>query len=149
MNFHIIDVSKQTVSEFSSEFSKPKALGLVAWYRFARPAIVLMIWVLAASYIRWCVANADKNELSLDAFMPSIVGMTMIAIAMVAWTIARSLVVRQAQHAPRDVDHADHIALLTTASRVPDAGRCLVAYHDDAGNISHVEAVADATKYAA
>lgn len=146
MDLPIIDVSKQTVSQFSSEFSKPKAVRMVAWYRIARPALVLIIWVLAASYIRWCIVHADESELSLDAFMPGIVGMTAIAVAMVAWTIARSLVVGHAEHAPSHADRTDGAISPAAASRSPDAGRCMVAYHDDDGNISRVEALADAAR---
>ncbi|CAN0628612.1 conserved protein of unknown function [Burkholderia multivorans] len=146
MDIPIIDVSKQTVSEFSSEFSKRKAVRLVAWYRFARPAMVLMIWVLAASYVRWCIANADDSELTLDAFMPGIVGMTTIAVVMVVWTLLRALVAGHAGQVPSREARAGHVVFPAAASRAPEAGRCLMAYHDDDGNIARVEAVAGAVQ---
>ncbi|MFP3589689.1 hypothetical protein SCB29_39715, partial [Paraburkholderia sp. SIMBA_055] len=66
MEFPIIDVSKQSVSQFATEGSRAKAMRTVAWYRVVRPTLVLGTWVLAALYIRWCLANASEEELSLD-----------------------------------------------------------------------------------
>ncbi|MBC8752467.1 hypothetical protein OKW43_007405 [Paraburkholderia sp. WC7.3g] len=138
MNFPIIDVSKQSVAQFATECSKGRAMRTVAWYRVVRPALVLCMWVLAAVYIRWCLANASPEELSLDAFMPGITGIAAVAAAMTVWTIGRQMDAINT-HRARRMPVSDDVSLDATREiAVGNAGRCLVAYHDDDGAVSHV-----------
>ncbi|MBP0595802.1 hypothetical protein J8I87_40480 [Paraburkholderia sp. LEh10] len=139
MEYPIIDVSKQSVSQFATECSKAKAVRFVAWYRFVRPALVLGTWVLAAIYIRWCLANASEEELSLEAFMPGIAGIGIVALSMILWTFGRQIDAMSANRVRRMPETSDAPPAHTT-HEIPqgDAGRCLVAYHDDDGMILHV-----------
>src|SRR5262245_55606018 len=91
MEYPIIDVSKQSVSQFAIDSSKASAVRSVAWYRFVRPTLVLGTWLLAALYIRWCLANASEEELSLHAFMPGITGIAIVALSMIVWTFGRQM----------------------------------------------------------
>ncbi|MBN3766053.1 hypothetical protein [Burkholderia sp. Ac-20365] len=142
MEYPIIDVSKQSVAQFATESSKAKAMRAVAWYRFVRPALVLGTWVLAALYIRWCLANASEEELSLNAFMPGITGIAIVALSMIVWTFGRQMDAMNTGRVRRMPQTADTPAP-QTSHEIPegDAGRCLVAYHDDDGMISHVMSV--------
>ncbi|WP_109482688.1 hypothetical protein [Paraburkholderia sp. C35] len=142
MEYPIIDVSKQSVAQFASESSKAKAVRAVAWYRFVRPTLVLGTWVLAALYIRWCLANASEEELSLDAFMPGIMGIGIVALSMVLWTFGRQMDLMNANRVRR-MPQTNDAPQPQTTHEIPegDAGRCLVAYHDDDGMISHVMSV--------
>jgi|SRR3954468_2749583 hypothetical protein len=149
MNFPIIDVSKQSVAQFATESSRGKALRSVAWYRIVRPALVLCTWVLAAVYIRWCLANASPEELSLDAFIPGIAGIVIVAATMTLWTFGRqmdALNTDRVRRIPVSVDVSDDA---TRAIAVGQAGRCLVAYHDAAGMISHVVSMPEVEREAA
>ncbi|MEM5330495.1 hypothetical protein VSR34_28385 [Paraburkholderia sp. JHI2823] len=139
MEFPIIDVSKQSVSQFATECTREKAMRMVAWYRFVRPSLVLGTWVLAAAYIRWCLVHASAEELSLDAFMPGISGIGIVVLAMILWTFGRQMDAMNANRVRRMPETSDGPPPVTTLE-VPhgDAGRCLVAYHDDDGMISHV-----------
>lgn len=150
MEFPIIDVSKQSVSEFATEYSKAKAVRSVVWYRFLRPTFVLATWALAAIYIRWCVENATDDERSLDAFMPGIEGIGIVVLAMIFWTFGRQMDALNPQRVRRvpDMLNAPHS---DTTHDIPagDAGRCLVAYHDEAGMISHVTTIHEFERQAA
>ena len=149
MNFPIIDVSKQSVAQFATEFSKHKALRSVAWYRIVRPALVLCTWLLAAAYIRWCLTNASADELSLDAFMPGIAGITAVAAMMVLWTLGRQMDVMNSNRVRRMPVSADAPHHTTRDIDVGEASRCLVAYHDDDGIISHVVSMPEFERQAA
>ncbi|CAD6562426.1 hypothetical protein ACFQ3P_40605 [Paraburkholderia sabiae] len=151
MEYPIIDVSKQSVAQFASDSSKAKAVRAVAWYRFVRPTLVLGTWVLAALYIRWCLANASEEELSLDAFMPGIMGIAIVVLSMVLWTFGRQMDAMN-EHRVRRMPQTSEVAQQShTAHEIPegDAGRCLVAYHDDDGMISHVMSVPEFERQAA
>ncbi|MFL9911382.1 hypothetical protein [Paraburkholderia sp. RL17-337-BIB-A] len=138
MNFPIIDISKQSVAQFSTGCSRARALRFVAWYRVGRPVLVLCTWMLAVAYIRWCLANASDEELSLKAFVPCITGIATVTGSMILWTLGRRTDamskgrVHRMQISAALVQHVRH--------DIPagDVGRCLVAYHDDDGMISHV-----------
>jgi hypothetical protein len=151
MEYPIIDVSKQSVSQFATEGSKARAVRFVAWYRFVRPALVLGTWVLAALYIRWCLANASDEELSLDAFMPGIMGIGIVALSMILWTFGRQMDAMNTNRVRR-MPAANEASVQTHAQHaIPegDAGRCLVAYHDDDGMISHVVSMPEYEREAA
>ncbi|MBN3758102.1 hypothetical protein G3N95_34660 [Paraburkholderia sp. Tr-20389] len=150
MEHPIIDVSKQSVAQFATESSKTRAMRTVAWYRVVRPTLVLGTWVLAALYIRWCLANASEEELSLDAFMPGIVGIGIVALSMILWTFGRQMDAMNA-HRVRRMPQATEASQPDTPHEIPegDAGRCLVAYHDDDGMISHVMSVPEFERQAA
>jgi hypothetical protein len=149
MNFPIIDVSKQSVAQFATECTRGRAVRSVAWYRVVRPALVLCMWVLAAVYIRWCLANASPAELSLAAFMPGITGITAVAAAMILWTFGRQMDAMNTSR-PRRMPVSDDVAHDATREiAVGSAGRCLVAYHDDDGVISHVVAMPEFERQAA
>ena len=153
MEYPIIDVSKQSVSDFATEGSKARAVRFVAWYRFVRPALVLGTWVLAALYIRWCLANASDEELSLDAFMPGIVGIGIVVLSMLLWTFGRQMDAMNTNRVRRmpDTNDVSMHAQQQTQHAIPegDAGRCLVAYHDDDGMISHVVSMPEYEREAA
>ncbi|MDH6147296.1 MULTISPECIES: hypothetical protein [Paraburkholderia] len=149
MNFPIIDVSKQSVAQFTRESSKGRAMRSVAWYRIVRPALVLCMWVLAAAYIRWCLANASDEELSLDAFMPGIAGIAAVATAMILWTFGRQMDAMKPDRARRMPVSADVPHHATREIAVGNAVRCLVAYHDDDGMISHVVSMPEFERQAA
>ncbi|MEI6000207.1 hypothetical protein H3V53_24275 [Paraburkholderia bengalensis] len=149
MEYPIIDVSKQSVSQFATECSKAQAMRSVAWYRFARPALVLGTWVLAAVYIRWCLANASEEEMSLDAFMPGIVGIGIVVLSMVLWTFGRQMDALNTSRVRRMPEAAEAPQPATHDIPEGDAGRCLVAYHDDDGMISHVMSVPEFERQAA
>jgi len=149
MNFPIIDVSKQSVAQFAVESSKAQAVRSVAWYRVVRPALVLCMWVLAVVYIRWCLENASPEELSLDAFMPVIAGIAAVALTMILWTFARQMDAMSSNRTRRmplreEVRHDE-----TREITFGNAGRCLVAYHDDDGVISHVVSMPEFERQAA
>ncbi|SEK07812.1 hypothetical protein [Paraburkholderia diazotrophica] len=150
MEFPIIDVSKQSVSQFATECGKARAVRFVAWYRFVRPVLVLGTWVLAAVYIRWCLANASEEELSLDAFMPGIMGIGIVALSMVLWTFGRQMDATNTNRVRR-MPEAGNTPQPATTHEIPegDAGRCLVAYHDDDGMISHVVTMPEFERQAA
>ena len=150
MEFPIIDVSKQSVSQFATESSKAKAMRTVAWYRVVRPTLVLGTWVLAALYIRWCLANASEEELSLDAFMPGIMGIGIVALAMILWTFGRQMDAMSTNRVRR-MPQTSEVQASQTTHEIPegDAGRCLVAYHDADGMISHVMSVREFEREAA
>ncbi|MEM5344348.1 hypothetical protein [Paraburkholderia azotifigens] len=150
MEYPIIDVSKQSVAQFATDSSKAKAVRSVAWYRFVRPTLVLGTWALAALYIRWCLANASEEELSLDAFMPGIAGIAIVVLAMVLWTFGRQMDAMNA-HRVRRMPQTSEVSQPHTTHEIPegDAGRCLVAYHDDDGMISHVTSVPEFERQAA
>jgi predicted Rdx family selenoprotein len=138
VDFPIIDVSKQSVAEFAIGSSKSEALCLVVWYRVVRPLLVLCTWLLAAAYIRWCLVNASQEELSLHAFMPGITGIAAVATSIVLWTFGRLADVTGANRMHRMPISADAPNLMTHQIPSGEAGRCLVAYHDDNGMFSHV-----------
>jgi hypothetical protein len=150
MEYPIIDVSKQSVAQFASDSSKAKAMRTVAWYRFLRPTLVLGTWVLAALYIRWCLANASEEELSLDAFMPGIIGIGIVALSMVLWTFGRQMDAMNVQRVRR-MPQTNVVPQTHTTHDIPqgEAGRCLIAYHDDDGMISHVMSVHEFERQAA
>ena len=150
MEYPIIDVSKQSVAQFAMDSSKTKAIRTVAWYRLLRPTLVLGTWVLAALYIRWCLANASEEELSLDAFMPGIIGIGIVALSMVLWTFGRQMDAMN-EHRVRRMPQTGEVSQVHTTHEIPegDAGRCLVAYHDDDGTISHVTSVPELERQAA
>jgi hypothetical protein len=138
MNFPIIDISKQSVAQFATGCSRARALRFVAWYRVVRPALVLCTWGLATTYIRWCLANASEEELSLEAFMPCITGVATVTGSMILWTLGRQTVEMskgRVRRMPISTELAQHVRHDIPAG---DVGRCLVAYHDDDGMISHV-----------
>jgi len=149
MDFPIIDVSKQSVAQFATECSKGKALRFVAWYRVVRPALVLCTWVLAAAYIRWCLANASEEELSLEAFMPGITGIAAVATSMILWTVGRQMGGMSEGRVRRMPVGADAPQDVTREIPIGDAGRCLVAYHDDDGVISHIVSMPESERQAA
>ncbi|CAB3739767.1 hypothetical protein [Paraburkholderia rhynchosiae] len=149
MNFPIIDVSKQSIAQFTRESSKAQAMRSVAWYRVVRPALVLCMWVLAAVYFRWCLANASPEELSLDAFMPGITGIAAVAAAMIIWTFGRQMDAMNTNRARRMPVSDDVSYDATREIAVGNAGRCLVAYHDDDGTISHVVSMPEFERQAA
>jgi len=149
MDFPIIDVSKQSVAQFATECSKGKALRFVAWYRVVRPALVLCTWVLAAAYIRWCLANASEEELSLEAFMPGITGIAAVATSMILWTLGRQMGGMNEGRVRRMSAGADVPQDMTREIPTGDAGRCLVAYHDDDGVISHIVSMPESERQAA
>ncbi|APR36730.1 hypothetical protein [Paraburkholderia sp. SOS3] len=143
MTFPIIDVSKQSVAEFETQCTRSRAWQFVAWYRVVRPLLVFGIWFLAVRYIRWCLEHATPEEVSLEAFVPVIVGVAAVSATMIVWTIARQI----------DLFHTGRLRRMHDGARAADAaaaplqpelpvtlaaGRCLVAYHDDDGMISHV-----------
>jgi len=138
MNFPIIDVSKQSVAQFETGCSRGKALRYVAWYRVLRPALVLCTWVLAGAYIHWCLSHASEEELSLHAFMPGITGIATVAASMIFWTLGRQRDVMSTGRVHRMPITADVPQPATHEIPPGDVGRCLVAYHDDDGMISHV-----------
>jgi hypothetical protein len=138
VDFPIIDVSKQSVAQFAIGCSRGEALRFVAWYRVVRPLLVLCAWVLAAVYIRWCLANASEEELSLHAFMPGITGIAAVAASLILWTLGRQMDVMGTDRMRRMPISADAPKLVTHEIPAGDAGRCLVAYHDDNGMFSHV-----------
>jgi hypothetical protein len=149
MNFPIIDVSKQSVAEFATESSKGRAMRSVAWYRVVRPALVLCMWVLAVMYIRWCLANASPEELSLDAFLPGIAGIAAVALTMILWTFGRQMDAMNINRARRMPVSDDLPRDDTRDITFSNAGRCLVAYHDDDGVISHVVSMPEFERQAA
>jgi len=143
MTFPIIDVSKQSVAEFETQCTRSRAWQFVAWYRVVRPLLVFGIWFLAVRYIRWCLEHATPEEVSLEAFVPIIIGVAAVSATLIVWTIARQI----------DLFHSDRLRRMNDGARAADeaaappqaelpvtaaAGRCLVAYHDDDGMISHV-----------
>jgi hypothetical protein len=150
MEYPIIDVSKQSVSQFATDSTRAQAVRAVAWYRFVRPTLVLGTWVLAALYIRWCLATASEEELSLDAFMPGIAGIAIVALSMIVWTFGRQMDAMNV-HRVRRMPAASEALQPETTHEIPegDAGRCLVAYHDDDGMISHVTSVPEFERQAA
>lgn len=149
MDFPIIDVSKQSVAQFATGCSKGKALRFVAWYRVVRPVLVLCTWALAAAYIRWCLANASEEELSLHAFMPGITGIAAVAATMILWTLGRQMDVMRADRVRRMPISADVPQHVTHKIPAGDVGRCLVAYHDDNGMFSHVVSMLEVERQSA
>ncbi len=137
MDLPIIDVSRQSVDQFAIECTKREALRLVAWYRFVRPLLVLCTWVLAAAYIRWCLANASEEELSLHAFIPGITGIAAVTASMILWTLGRQINMTSTDRVRRMPISGNAPELLTHEIPTGDAGRCLMAYHDDNGIFSH------------
>jgi len=143
MTFPIIDVSKQSVAQFETQCSRGRAWQFVTWYRVIRPMLVFGIWFLAARYIRWCLASATPEEMSLGAFVPIITGIAAVSATLMVWILARQI----------DLFHTGRLRRMNDGARTADeatappqrelpvaadAGRCLVAYHDDDGMISHV-----------
>lgn len=150
MNFPIIDVSKQSVAQFATGCSRGKALQFVAWYRVIRPALLVALWVLSATYIRWCLDHASEAELSLQALMPVITGIVTVSAAMILWTGLRQIDLQSTGRVRRMPDNAgaSHHPLSELPMAV-DAGRCLVAYHDDDGMISRVVSMPEYAQQAA
>jgi hypothetical protein len=138
VDFPIIDVSKQSVAQFAIDYSKADAQRMVAWYRVVRPLLVVFTWVLAAAYIRWCLVNASEEELSLRAFMPVIAGIATVAASMILWTLGRQINMTGTDRTRRMPISEDAPVLVTHEVPAGDAGRCLIAYHDDNGIFSHV-----------
>jgi hypothetical protein len=153
MTFPIIDVSKQSVSQFETQCSRGRAWQFVAWYRVIRPLLVFGIWFLAIRYIRWCLQHATPEEVSLEAFVPIIIGVAAVSATLIVWTIARRI----------DLFHTGRLRRMQDGARAADeaappqrelpvaagAGRCLVAYHDDDGMISHVVSVPEFARQSA
>jgi hypothetical protein len=154
MTFPIIDVSKQSVAQFETQCSRGRAWQFVAWYRVIRPMLVFGIWFLAVRYIRWCLDSAPPEEVSLDAFLPIITGIAAVSATLIVWTLARQIELLRGGRVRRMHDGAraaDEVTAplpreLTVAA---DAGRCLVAYHDDDGMISHVVSMPEYVRQAA
>jgi hypothetical protein len=143
MDFPIIDVSKQSVRQFEAACSHAQAVGYVAWYRLIRPALVLGMWLAAAWYINGCLSHASPEELSLDAFMPSFLGIAAIVLALTLWTVFRQIERRlNPVRQERVPDVAPPIAMFAPALGA-NGERCMVAYHDDDGFISHVMSMAE------
>jgi hypothetical protein len=140
MDFPIIDISKQSVQQFETQCSRGKALRQVMWYRLVRPSMVLGMWTLAAAYIRWCLAHASPEELSLDALMPSIIGIGSMGCVLTAWVIGRKVDQRSSRSRGRPMFMADGMPSDATNDIVlaANSGRRLVAYHDDDGLVSQV-----------
>ncbi|CAB3763033.1 hypothetical protein [Paraburkholderia solisilvae] len=154
MPFPIIDVSKQSVAQFEAQCSRVRAWQYVAWYRVMRPLLVIGIWFLAARYIRWCLANATPTEVSLEAFVPIVIGIAAVSATLIVWTLARQLDLFHTGRVRRmhDGARAADDAAAPPQRELPvaaDAGRCLVAYHDDDGMISHVVSMPDYARQAA
>ncbi|CDY77493.1 Biofilm PGA synthesis auxiliary protein PgaD [Caballeronia glathei] len=151
MTFPIIDVSKQTVEQFKAQNSHWQAVRYVAWYRLARPVLVLSMWLLAAYYMRWCLTNASPGELSLEALMPSLLGIATVGGALILWTIGRQVDQGRSNRVRAMPMMAEPLALEAPHGIAldVDAGRRLVAYHDDDGLISHVISVPEAVRQAA
>ncbi|WP_207002907.1 hypothetical protein [Trinickia mobilis] len=148
MDYPIIDVSKQSVQQFETECSHAQAVRYVAWYRVIRPAVVLGMWLFGAWYVNGCLAHASPEELSLQAFLPSILGIGAMAWTLSLWTLFRRIErhlnpVRQ----ERVPDMAPPVAFFH--QELGDgAARCMVAYHDDDGFISHVMSMSEHVKQA-
>ncbi|WP_206171237.1 hypothetical protein [Trinickia terrae] len=138
MDFPIIDASTQSVLQFETAYSRAQAVRYVAWYRVVRPALVLGVWLVSAWYVNWCLAHASPEELSLDAFMPSLFGIAAIAWTLTLWTLFRRLERRLNPVRQERVPDVAPSAAVFDPQLAADAGRRMVAYHDDEGFISHV-----------
>jgi hypothetical protein len=143
MSFPIVDASNQLLSQWEAQCGRAKAIRTLAWYRIVRPTCVTMAWISAGSYVQWCIANASAAELSAQAFMPGITGIAVIAAAMTLWTFARHMERRLRRTKGKRGPGEAPLVAFPTSALVPVPGRCMIAYHDDDGLVSHVTSLHD------
>jgi hypothetical protein len=149
MDFPIIDASKQSTRQLENEHGRAKALRVIGWYRVIRPAVVASIWLWSFTYIRWCVVNAAPEDLSLQALMPGIAGIGVMAGAIMLWTLGRHVERRMRRIRAERVPDDAPLAAVFTPALTTYAARRIVAYHDDDGVISHVVSMPDPVGQAA
>jgi hypothetical protein len=144
MIYPIIDASRYSIRDFESEFSRVRAWRYAFWFRFARPAMVIGMWVLAGLYLRWCVQTAQPGELAFQAFAPGLAVLACVIAAFSAWAMAYSVAEqRNRRRAAFDPMSSISYAAPAGCGMREGRGRRLVAYHDEMGAISHVATVTD------
>jgi hypothetical protein len=137
--FPIIDVSRQSISELESEFGRGRAWRYALWFRLARPAAMIGMWVMVGLYLRWCVLSAQPKDLAMDALTPAIIGIACVVTAFMTWTMAYGMVKSRRKH-PGTVHRSSPYVQAVTPYVDPSRGRGrrLVVYHDEKGAISQV-----------
>jgi hypothetical protein len=147
MRFPIIDASRYSIRDFESEFSRVRAWRYAFWFRFARPAMMIGMWVLAGLYLRWCVQTAQPGELTFQTLAPGFAVIGCVITAFAAWAMVHSAAEQRNRRAAA-FDRTSPISYAAPArSGLHEGrGRRLVAYHDEKGAISHVTSVPDSVE---
>lgn len=141
MKTPIIDISAAPFEDYVRQYGKTEGILYGIWYRIARPAMVVMIWVFFSLYVYHSLITVGGTAAQIAELFMYVAVVASMAAALVSWMIVYNFYkwIRM-----RDREEADELFRTNTPVSMPawpspPGCQLLLVRHDDSGAIVSVE----------
>lgn len=137
----IIDASAAPFSDFMRRYGRTDGLLYAVWYRVARPAMVILMWVLFALYVHHSLVTVGGTAAEIAELIVYVGVVAGMAALLVSWMIICGFHnwIRMRDMAETTALYQGDELRMTAEWPVPEAAKRILVMHDERGRIVAVE----------